>query len=290
MKTRIANIEIENEEVELKNESLKITIASVDDRLEAEYKESRKFKEAFNDLQIINANQNDELQEKFDDILGYKDTLEEIKTAKKTVEKRLKQSEEDNLMLENRLESKCIKVSELEDLVSKKSYCEKCENICVANEYLNSQNEDMHVEESVPTTSKCGSCEYESEDEIDMNEHIKSKHVIKCKICDLEFESEMKMKKHMCRVHVSNPTCGDFYTKNWIIANGCTRIYSKSKEIEVLFLHSKQCLSKQSSCPDLYASYDMTNYDGEAYHAPLEDFFSDNKINWEELNWNFIRI
>ena len=37
--------------------------------------------------------------------------------------------------------------------------------------------------------------------------------------------------------------------------------------------------------------YDMTNHDGEAWHDPLDDFFSEGKISWEDLHGDYdIRI
>ena len=57
-------------------------------------------------------------------------------------------------------------------------------------------------------------------------------------------------------------------------------MHGNSKEQEVLYLHSEQCFDNSNRCSDLYPSYLMTNYDGEAYHAPLKDYFSKGKINW----------
>ena len=93
----------------------------------------------------------------------------------------------------------------------------------------------------------------------------------------------------MCRVHVKNPTCGDHYTRNYIVWKCCTVFFSKSKEQEVVYLHSEQCFDNSNRCSDLYPSYHMTNYDGEAYHTPLNDFFSNGKIDWNALNGQYIK-
>ena len=95
----------------------------------------------------------------------------------------------------------------------------------------------------------------------------------------------------MCRLTVTNPTCGDYYTKNWILVNGCTQIFSSSKKREVLFLLSKLCLANKNSCPDMPSYYDSTNYDGVHWHGPLDTFFSEGKICWDDLHGDFdIRI
>ena len=79
---------------------------------------------------------------------------------------------------------------------------------------------------------------------------------------------------HTCRVHVLNPEYGEFYTKKWIVYEDCTRKFSRSKETEVLFLHSKKCLEKENTCPDLY---------GVLWHLPLNGYFSEGKINWSGM-------
>ena len=93
----------------------------------------------------------------------------------------------------------------------------------------------------------------------------------------------------MCRIHITNPACGDSYTKNWIIYNGCTRVFSTFLENEIVFLHCRQCIDGVNSCSDLLPDYDseMVNSDGEIWHAAVVDFISDGKINWEELRANF---
>ena len=81
---------------------------------------------------------------------------------------------------------------------------------------------------------------------------------------------------------IVNPEYGDYYTKNWMVFNGCTRVFSKSKGIEVAFLHSKQCLEKVSSCSDLYKGYEEPTFDGEYWHLPLNDYFLNGNIKWKK--------
>ena len=80
-------------------------------------------------------------------------------------------------------------------------------------ECLNEQEDQKHPDETLPSTSKCGSCDFESDDEENLNVHVKSKHEFSCEICELTFKYEEKLKTHMCRLTVANPTCGDYYTQ-----------------------------------------------------------------------------
>ena len=85
-------------------------------------------------------------------------------------------------MLENVLETEMLKVKQLEnDIICKRS-CYKCENTSEANFELNIQKEKLHGTGDAPTTSKCGACEYESDDENDLNKHVKINHGFVCKV------------------------------------------------------------------------------------------------------------
>ena len=110
-----------------------------------------------------------------------------------------------------------------------------------------------------------------------------------CENCNLEFKSDYKLNNHMCRIEVRNPTCGDSYLKNWIIFDGCSIIFSRNLKKEIVYLHSQKCIDGVNSCPDLLPGYDsdIINYDGEIWHAPLDDFFSDGEVKWRILKCKF---
>ena len=150
-------------------------------------------------------------------------------------------------------------------------------------------NVSEHSDEDKPSTSKCGLCEYTSDDSTDFDVHVKSNHEFRCGTCSYKFKSEKKLKDHMCRVNILNPEFGQYYMKNWILADGCTRVFSKTLGEEVLFLHSQQCIKKLKSCPDLLSYYDidMVNMDGKIWHAAVNNFISEGKVNWHELGRNF---
>ena len=136
--------------------------------------------------------------------------------------------------------------------------CDKCEKVANTEKNLKEHDEVDHSDENLPSSSKCGKCEFDSGDEEDLNQHIQSKHVISCDMCDfktglnteaenhilsnhsfacenckLTFKNQKKLSEHMCRIPILNPTCGDAYMKNWIIFDGCTRIFSTSQEREL---------------------------------------------------------
>ena len=279
LKTILANIEIEKDEVEIKNETLERSIMSLDNKLEMEYNETKKAKDEINNIKIENEKVNDDLQLKIEEIVNCKEALSKLKLANEKLENKLKESEENCMMLENVVNSKEKQISELESKVTKIS-CENCERNFGTTKDLTDPND-------IPSTSKCGLCEYESENENDMNIHVKTEHDLLCKVCDLTFETVRKLNMHMCRVNVLNPEYGEFYTKNWMVYDDCTRIFSRLKGTEVLFLHSKKCLGKEKTCPDLYGGYNLTKFDGVLWHLPLNDYFSEGKINWNGMEEDY---
>ena len=77
--------------------------------------------------------------------------------------------------------------------------------------------------------------------------------------------------------------------KNWTIFDHCTRIFSTNLEKETVYLHSEHCINVKR-CPDMlpyWDDIDMANFDGEIWHAPLNDFFSEGKISWKSLKCHF---
>ena len=289
IKIKCANLEVERDEVEIKTESLSEAIDALEDKLEDAYGESRKLKDTINELKV-------EMCEK----LKLKDVEKseiqkasvKIKVSKEKLEFMQKQSEETILMLENVVETERLKVKQLENDITCKRSCEKCENTSVVNFEENIQKNKLHGTEDAPSTSKCGSCDYESDNENDVNKHFKIKHAFVCDVCELIFKNEVKLNTHVCRITVANPTYGDYYIKNWIISKSCARIFSNSQKLEVAFLHSPQCINHTNTCQDLISDIQLPNYIGNylghpVWHAPLDDFFSNGSIHWELLSNKF---
>ena len=285
LKTTCENLEVEKEQLEMSNESYRKTIDSLQEKLDNEKKDSRKFKDTLEDKEVDNVKMCENIKEKNEELKYLNETMTKLKIECVRLNSCVKELDEKNFILEYVVANKNKKVSDLEDMVAQIKSCDMCAKVCKTASYIS-----KHDEENTPSTSKCDSCDYESDDENDVTSHMKSKHEFLCKICGLSFESETKLKKHTCKVNVENPMCGDFYTKSYVVVDCCTIIFSKSKEKEVVYLHSEQCFKNLNRCSDLYPSYDMTNYDGEAYHVPLSEYFSGGKIKWDALDGEFIRI
>ena len=76
-----------------------------------------------------------------------------------------------------------MKVRQIENDIKCKRSCDKLsKNTSEANFEVNIQKEKLHGTGDAPTTSKCGSCEYESDDENDLNKHVKINHGFVCKV------------------------------------------------------------------------------------------------------------
>ena len=202
-----------------------------------EYNESKKAKDEINIIKIENEKVNDDLQLKIEEIFNCKEALSKLKLSHEKLENKLKESEENNMMLENVVNNKEKEISELESRVTKIS-CDNCESNFGTTKDLTDPND-------IPSTSKCVSCEYKSENENDINIHVKTEHDLLCKVCDLTFETVRKLNMHMCRVNVLNPEYGEFYTKNWMVYDDCTRIFSRLKEQRFCFYTIKSAWKKK---------------------------------------------
>ena len=128
-------------------------------------------------------------------------------------------------------------------------------------------------DDNLPSTSKCGTCDFTSDDKTNLEEHkeihsigsgvfeficsmcdnetndefILKKHyevkheLFTCKVCHMTIRSEQKLQTHLCRVLVKNPTHKSLYMKGWYDANGCAPIFCKIKNQEYAWLHHKKC-------------------------------------------------
>ena len=257
LKTTAAIMRVELEELELKNESLHKDIATHDDKMLEVYSEGRTSLSKSNSekSKLIQT-----LKDKDIEILNIKKEQEKTKNKCKVLENVKNEMEENVMMLENKLASRDQQVYKLkeemktlEDTVpiTFSTSCDKCEKVTSTEKNLKEHDEVDHSDENLPSSSKCGKCEFDSGDEEDLNHHIESKHVISCDMCEfktdsnteaenhilfnhafacenckLTFKNQRKLSEHMCRIPILNPTCGDAYMKNWIIFDGCTRIFS----------------------------------------------------------------
>ena len=73
-----------------------------------------------------------------------------------------------------------------------------------------------HTDESMPSTSKCGTCDYKSDDETDLQIHMTSNHLItmiKCDFCEIEEKSEKELNVHKLSAHgIKCEHCNETYS------------------------------------------------------------------------------
>ena len=217
LKTEYANIEIKKEETDMKNETLNELIATLRQKLDAKNNESRKIK-------AENATLNDELKTKDEKMSHLKGTVSELKASNEKHKVVQRNSEEDILMLESIVQSKSLTLSNLEAFVEEinkqqieRGMCENCENAGKTIEGSDMHKRTEHIDDDIPSTSKCGKCLYESDDESDMNIHINLNHRMNsnsfsCEICSFESNIADILTKHMDENHTIKCDHCDFTT------------------------------------------------------------------------------
>ena len=95
-----------------KNETLERNLVAVENKLETEYRETRRMKDALENIRRDNNKINEDLYEQNVDIKKCKEAVAKLNVANEKLETKQKQSEEDYLMLENVVANKSKKVSE----------------------------------------------------------------------------------------------------------------------------------------------------------------------------------
>ena len=79
-------------------------------------------------------------------------------------------------------------------------------------------NENLkHSEENLPTTSTCGKCEYNSDDEHELKEHIQLVHppeIFKCDLCSFTANHADDLAMHRSSDHLHKCTNCDFHTQS----------------------------------------------------------------------------
>ena len=148
-----------------------------------------------------------------------KNVVERVSKEQVSITKDL---QENNMMLENVIESSNIKINSLEERVKEyednirvpeTASCKKCAFESKKENNLQEQTSNqlrMDADESEPSTSKCGQCDYESDSE--MKIHIQSKHALLCEECSFNSDNTNEMKNHMKKNHSTkckfcNETC-----------------------------------------------------------------------------------
>jgi hypothetical protein len=136
---------------------------------------------------------------------------------------------------------------------------------------------------------KCVHCEFETHYKDTFDAHRKDNHKYSCDKCLLTSKDDWKHQIHICKVDITNPTFGDFYTKEWLDHNGCNAIYSLEANEDIICLHSDKCWSKEIPCHwTPYFLQDEPIKPGDVRHIQFTRFVNNGEDIWssilEEMN------
>ena len=228
--------------------------------------------------------------------------------------------EENVTRLENVVETRDLKIDSLEEelkISEEQTECFNCKT-CEVNIGTKSdlkKHIDGCSDENLPSTSKCGTCDYKSDGDDDMRVDMKSKHEVQCNLCryvcdneedlnehvnsiheklnyeeyncvtcDLTLKTKDKLKKHICKVRVQNPSYGTLYMKGWYDKNGCTQMFSSKLNKEIAWLHSDSCVIEECApFKDITIDIKEAIIQDEDEHLKLECFVENGNILWAKF-------
>ena len=126
-------------------------------------------------------------------------------------QKDLKEATDNALIYEHTLKNKELEINLLNSKLSSVSNCENCEKNASVVKDIKAHMDPNHSEEDVPSTSKCGTCEYESDDEKDMRKYIFATHVdvpsiFNCGTCTYTSDCEIDLQIHIDSSHTLSVT------------------------------------------------------------------------------------
>ena len=250
LETKLALITFELEETQVKNEALEKENGRLEDNIEEVLEEKRNVVKDMDKLSKTSLESNTDIKKESVKIFNENKNL---KTKIRDLDTQLKDKEDSVIMLENTVSNKVS------------------ENVKLMEELKNLRRSQF----------PCIFCDYKTETEDDLNTHVRSMHDEKCSSCDLAFKDKKKLKDHMCQLHIKNPTRGNCYMKNWIVANGCTQIINKATMTELAILHCDDCWRRISKCADL--KHIDEHDENSVYHGKLNKFIRNGVVNWSEL-------
>ena len=258
----------------------------------------------------------DHMNEKMNDIGHMEEVIQKTKKSYKRFEENDIIQQEKILMLEGTLESREHKILEIgKDLLRTQEElsipCVNCAKAAATQTDLGCHDESNHSDENAPTTSKCGTCEYQSDGEEDLRVHLNTHLKHSCDKCDYEtdlqyefmthkslehnkgctecrqtFITEEKLEKHVCKIDTGNPSFEHFYSRSWMDSNNCNKIYCNNIKQEVAILHCEKCVKSERSC--CWAPYILSGQSSGVTHLEFKKYtkefiFKNREIKWPEL-------
>ena len=212
-------LEFIKEELDVKYEAVEKEKIQLEDQIEEVHAEKRELLKSNEKLLNDNAELKDVIENKNNEINNITKAANKLKAS----EALMKDFEEQILMLENKIESRDLEITELKTNVLTVVPCEKCKDTVEKETdfetHLKSLNRTTKLSlDSLASTSlvkdsaeceKCEECDFVAKTKDGMKIHRNIEHKFKCEHCDVTFAGSAKFKKHVCRIHVRNPSFVD---------------------------------------------------------------------------------
>ena len=122
---------------------------------------------------------------------------------------------------------------------------------------------------------------------MDLENHQTLTHNRECEECNEHFRTLDKLHEHTCKKEISNPSFQTYYSRSWMDANGCNKIYCDITKQEVVILHSEKCIKGDKFC--CWFPYQLHGQNSEVIHLEFElytkgfIFRRNREMKWAEL-------
>ena len=125
--------------------------------------------------------------------------IDNLKKNEYKSDESIEQLNEKVIMLEKGVSTRDIEIDLFREKLGSFEASTSCK-VCASE----TDSEESRLNEDVPTTSKCGDCDYDSQDESDMKKHMQSTHQCECKVCSIVFINAKLLTEHLKKEHESS--------------------------------------------------------------------------------------
>ena len=115
--------------------------------------------------------------------------LEKLQSENEKVKKDSKAKDDTNKALQSAFKESEKRVKDLEEIIGPQELD------------IKRVEASVNTDEDLPSTSKCGKCDYESESETDMESHFETNHELTCNTCDFTCCSKQLLENHIYEKH-----------------------------------------------------------------------------------------